>query len=103
MDELLTDSEGWDKGLSAFEEYLDECLDFPFAARFRDKKYGNPKTAFHVLRLTCCRNRGGIFCEIQFENNAKRELPIYCIKTSDPKHKRNVALNDYIWWLPFKA
>ncbi|MBI5036002.1 hypothetical protein HZC09_01535 [Candidatus Micrarchaeota archaeon] len=101
LDELLVDSEGWDKGLSAFEIYLEECFDFPFQAKFRSKKYGDTKSVFTVLRVSCSKDKGGVFCEIQFKNQKKREVPVCCITPTDRKHKRNIAFNDYLSWLPF--
>ncbi|GEM_PF-6293469 len=71
LDELLVDSEGWDKGLGAFEIYLTDCLDFPFNAKFRDKKYGDNRQVFTVLRILYSRNKGGVFCEIQLKNKKK--------------------------------
>jgi len=102
MWELLVDSEGWDKGFAAFEIYMDECFDFPFEANFRTNTYGRKSSKFTVLRLTCCRNRGGVFCEIRFRNGKKKEIPVYEIVPVDTEHKRNIALQDYLDWLPFK-
>ncbi|MBI4162206.1 MAG: hypothetical protein HY513_00860 [Candidatus Aenigmarchaeota archaeon] len=103
LDELLIDSEGWDKGLAAFEIYMDECFEFPFEARFRNKEYGKKSVRFVVLRLTCCRDKGGVFCEIRFRNGKTREIPVYEIAPLDAKHERNIVLQDYIRWLPFKV
>ena len=103
LEELLTDSEGWDKGNSAFEIYMEECFDFPFKARFRSARYGNTKRTFTVLRITGSRNKGGVFCEIRFANGSKHEIPVYWIKPLNQKHQRNIAINDYLTWLPVKT
>lgn len=103
MAELFTGSYGWSEELSAFELYLMDCFDFPFKASFRSNEYGDKKTIFTVIHITCCRDKGGVFCEIRLGNGKRKEVPVYSINPIDKKHKRNIALNDYIDWLPFKV
>jgi hypothetical protein len=103
MGELFTGSYGWDEELSAFELYFMNCFDFPFKAQFRSSDYGDNKTIFTVIRITCCRDKGGVFCEIRFDDGIRKEVPIYSIYPIDKMHKRKVALNDYLTWLPFKV
>lgn len=102
LDEVLCDSEGFDKACGSFEIYLEECLDFPFEAKFRSERYGDPKSVFKVTGLAGTRTRGGVYCSIRFKNNVKDEVPVCGIIPLDSKHKRNIPLNDYLSWLPFK-
>ncbi len=103
MAELFTGSYGWSEELSAFELYFMSCFDFPFKAKFRSNDYGDKKAIFSVIRITCCRDKGGVFCEIRFDDGTRKEVPIYSIAFIDKKHKRNIALEDYLDWLPFKV
>ncbi len=102
MAQLFTGSYGWDEELSAFELYFMNCFDFPFKAKFRSNEYGDKKTIFTVIRTTCCRDKGGVFCEIRLDDGTRREVPVYSIIPLDKKHRRNIAIEDYIKWLPFK-
>ena len=103
MAELFTGSYGWSEELSAFELYFMSCFEFPFKAKFCSKEYGNTKSVFTVIRITCCRDKGGVFCEIKFDDSVRKEVPVYSINPTDKKHKRNIALSDYLAWLPFKV
>ena len=101
MAELFTGSYGWSEKLSAFELYFMNAFDFPFKAKFRSSEYGNQKEIFDLIRITCCRDKGGVFCEIRHDNGKRGEIPVYYIVPIDKKHKGNIALKDYIKWLPF--
>ena len=103
LDELFEGSDGWEQRLGAFEIYLEECLDFPFRARFKSKEYGDTRRVFNVLRIAYTKNKGGVFCEIAQNAGPHREVPVYYIKPVDQQHRRNTAINDYISWLPFKT
>ena len=103
MAELFTGSYGWSEELSAFELYFMSCFEFPFKAKLRSSDYGDIKNVFSVIRITCCRDKGGVFCEIRFDDGIRKEVPVYSINPIDKKHKRNIALHDYIEWLPFKV
>ena len=102
LDEVLCDSEGFDKGCGSFEIYLEECFDFPFEAKFRSERYGNVRSRFTVTGLAGSRTRGGVYCNIRFKNGVKQEVPVCGIIPLNSKHKRNIPLNDYLKWLPFK-
>ena len=101
--ELFTGSYGWNEKLAAFELYFRSCFEFPFKANFRSNEYGDKNDIFTVLRITCCRDKGGVFCEIRFDEGVRKEVPVYSIIPLDKEHKRNIALDDYIEWLPFKV
>ncbi len=101
MDEILCDADNFDQQCGSLEIYLEECLDFPFEAKFRSEKYGNARSRFTVISLAGSRTRGGVYCNISFKNGVKQEVPICGIILLDSKHKRNIALNDYLKWLPF--
>ncbi|MFH1641913.1 MAG: class I SAM-dependent methyltransferase [Nanoarchaeota archaeon] len=101
--ELFTGSYGWSEKLAAFELYLMNAFDFPFKAKFRSSEYGDKDTVFNVVRITCCRDKGGVFCEIRYNNGKREEIPVYFMTPVDKKHKGNIALKDYIKWLPFKV
>ena len=101
MAELFTGSYGWNEELSAFELYFMSCFDFPFEAKFRSSEYGDKKIIFTVIRISYCKDKGGVFCEIRFDDGTRKEVPVYSIIPLDKGHKRNIAIDDYIEWLPF--
>ena len=103
MAELFAGSYGWSEKLGAFEIYLINTFDFPFKAKFRSTRYGDKRTIFSVIRITCCRDKGGVFCEIRHNDGKRTEVPVYSIIPIDKEHKRNIVLEDYIKWLPFKV
>jgi hypothetical protein len=98
IEEITVDCYGQAEELAAFEVYLTDAMQFPFAATWRDPDepgHAEPVTALGVESVD---ERRGILLSVK-RGDKPRRVPAEQVWADDEGSANDTILNDYRYWV----
>lgn len=97
--EVTVDCYGRDEELSAFEVYLSDALQPPFAASWRDLDEPGHVEAVTVLDVADVDERRGILLQVRRRGGKVRHVLAQQLWATEPASANAIVLDDYRVWL----
>jgi hypothetical protein len=97
--EIVVDCYGRDEELSAFEVYLTDALQPPFAASWRDPDESGHDEPVTVTGVASVDDRRGVLLTVQRPGNKERRVPAEQLWADDAASVNATVLDDYRSWV----
>lgn len=99
FEEILVDCYGQYEELSAMNVYLEDALNFPFAAHWRDPDESGHGELITVLGVADVDDRRGVLLQVRRSNGKERRVTAEQIWPKDKESVNALVLDDYRYWV----
>jgi hypothetical protein len=97
--EITVDCYGREEELSAFDVYLSDALQPPFAASWRDSDEPGHAEAVTVLGVAGLDDRRGILLQVRRRGGKARRVVAEHVWAAEPASANAIVLDDYRVWV----